>query len=148
MDNINEFIDFLERFEKEIEAEKNRPKTKKEIKKIKKEQKRDNPYGFKISKSQAFKIANANENLKTDYYKRSKKNITYLGFDEKDIKLKTLKGKKYWQIQILSGEVSSVEYGENYTNNLDGFFNKEDLKKLRCLIDVETGEYIYYPKEK
>lgn len=105
----------------------------------------DNPYNFNISKSDAFYIANQNENLKTDYYRRRKGNITYIGFNEKSIKLVSLNKKIYWQIQILDGEVSGIDYNGEYETCWDGFFSKSDLKKLRCLIDVDTGEYIYYP---
>ena len=100
---------------------------------------------FNISKSDAFYIANQNENLKTDYYRRRKGNITYIGFNDKSIKLVSLNNKKYWQIQILDGEVSGIDYNGEYETCWDGFFSKSDLKKLRCLIDVDTGEYIYYP---
>ena len=105
----------------------------------------DNPYNFNISKSDAFYIANKNENLKTDYYRRRKGNITYIGFNDKSIKLVSLNNKKYWQIQILDGEVSGIDYDGKYETCWDGFFGKSDLKKLSCLIDVDTGEYSYYP---
>ena len=56
----------------------------------------DNPYNFNISKSDAFYIANQNENLKTDYYRRRKGNITYIGFNDKSIKLVSLNNKKLY----------------------------------------------------
>lgn len=107
----------------------------------------DNPYNFKISKNEAFNIANRNENLKSDYCRTLRKKLTYLSFDKKKITLVNLNNKSYWKIQILSGETSGIDYDyENNTETLwDGFILKKDLKYLRCLIDVNTGEYIFYP---
>ncbi len=108
-------------------------------------QEKDKEYDFPILRSEAIKIANENENLKTDFCRQYKRNITYLSFRKKKMDLIEKDGKKYWQIQVLYGEISGINqksYGEEYW---DGFLLKRDLEKLRCLIDVETGEYIYYP---
>ncbi len=35
-----------------------------------------------------------------------------------------------------------MRYRETF---LDGNFTKRELKRLRYLIDAETGEYIYFP---
>ena len=52
--------------------------------------------------------------------------------------------KKYWQIQILDGDISGVDYDRKYgITDWDGGFSDKDKKKLRCQIDAETGEYIY-----
>ena len=104
-------------------------------------------YNFPISRSDAFKIARLNETLKTDYYRKCRENLTYISFDELKITLVEKKKKKYWQVEVLSGERSGVEIKKNYTIDWDGIIPKKDLSKLRCLIDVETGEYIYYPKK-
>ena len=108
-----------------------------------------NPYGFKISEAEALEIANRNENLKSDFCRNSRrKYITYLRFDQTEIGIVKLEGKKYWQIQILDGDISGIDYKDEEECFWDGFFGKDDLRKLRCLIDVGTGEYIYYPKSK
>ena len=107
---------------------------------------------YPISEYQAFQIANENQNLKTDYYRNSDKRITYLNFTNCKIKLLTKSKKKYWHIKITEGKVSWIDYDEENTDEFpepifcDGFLIKEDFKKLQCLIDVNTGEYIYYSK--
>ena len=109
---------------------------------ITKEKKKTKKY--KISKEEAFNIASENRNLKTDFVKNSnRKNVTFLTFGDKEIKLVNIKNKKYWQIQILDGEISQM-YNDSF---FDGFIKKEETKYLRCLVDANTGEYIYYPKK-
>ncbi len=109
---------------------------------IKKEKKKTKKYN--ISKEEAFNIASENRNLKTDFVKNSnRKNVTFLTFGDKEIKLVNIKNKKYWQIQILDGEISQM-YNDSF---FDGFIKKEETKYLRCLVDANTGEYIYYPKK-
>lgn len=107
---------------------------------------------YPISEYQAFQIANENQNLKTDYYRNSDKKITYLDFTNCNVKLVTKSKKKYWHIKITDGKVSWIEFNEKNTDEFtepifcDGFLIKKDFKKLQCLIDVNTGEYIYYSK--
>lgn len=107
---------------------------------------------YPISQYQAFQIANENQNLKTDYYRNSDKRITYLDFTNCKVKLVTKSKKKYWHIRITAGKVSWVEFDEDNIDEFpepifcDGFLIKKDFKKLQCLIDVNTGEYIYYSK--
>ena len=109
---------------------------------IKKEKKKTKKYN--ISKEEAFNIASESRNLKTDFVKNSnRKNVTFLTFGDKEIKLVNIKNKKYWQIQILDGEISQM-YNDTF---FDGFIKKEETKYLRCLVDANTGEYIYYPKK-
>ena len=109
---------------------------------IKKEKKKTKKYN--ISKEEAFNIASESRNLKTDFVKNSnRKNVTFLTFGDKEIKLVNIKNKKYWQIQILDGEISQM-YNDSF---FDGFIKKEETKYLRCLVDANTGEYIYYPKK-
>ena len=59
------------------------------------------------------------------------------------------KEREYWLVQVtecfyyytyISRDGSSFADG-------DGYLETRDLKKLRCLVDKKTGEYIYYPKE-
>lgn len=111
----------------------------------------DENYGFPISKGDAFEIATRNSNLKTDFCKAQKYDYTYLGFKKTKIELVKLKNKKYWQIQILDGDTAGVDYDRRYktVEEWDGSLAGDDLPLLRCLVDVETGKYIYYPdKEK
>lgn len=109
---------------------------------IKKEKKKTKKYN--ISKEEAFNIASESRNLKTDFVKNSnRKNVTFLTFGDKEIKIVNIKNKKYWQIQILDGEISQM-YNDSF---FDGFIKKEETKYLRCLVDANTGEYIYYPKK-
>lgn len=109
---------------------------------ITKEKKKTKKYN--ISKEEAFNIASESRNLKTDFVKNSnRKNVTFLTFGDKEIKLVNIKNKKYWQIQILDGEISQM-YNDSF---FDGFIKKEETKYLRCLVDANTGEYIYYPKK-
>lgn len=107
---------------------------------------KDEKYDFPIKKSQAIEIAQRNENLKTDYIKNTNRGyITYLNFENKKVKIVKKNNKKYWQLQVISGDVSGIKVDTDGDIHWDGWLGKEDLKKLRCLIDVETGEYIYYP---
>lgn len=109
---------------------------------ITKEKKKTKKYN--ISKEEAFNIASESRNLKTDFVKNSnRKNVTFLTFGDKEIKFINIKNKKYWQIQILDGEISQM-YNDSF---FDGFIKKEETKYLRCLVDANTGEYIYYPKK-
>ena len=102
---------------------------------------------FKIKKSQAFNIADLDENLKSDYYKNTKRegNITLL-FNDNRVKLINLDGRKYWCVQILDADVNGITYVSEEEED-ENRFSTEDMKILRCLIDVETGEYVYYPYE-
>ena len=110
--------------------------------------KEDAKYDFPISRSQALEIANRNENLKSDFCRNTKlKSITWLSFQDKEINVIEKDNKKYWQIQITEAEVSGCEIRRTYEYNWDGVCGKKDLKLLRCLIDVQTGEYIYYPSK-
>lgn len=116
------------------------------IKKLKEE---DAKYNFPILRSKALEIANRDENLKTDYCRNtSRGNISYICFTDKKIEVVEIENKKYWQIQILSGDVSGMEVNRNGSYNWDGWLGDKDLNLLRCLVDVETGEYIYYPLQK
>lgn len=103
-------------------------------------------YNFPISENQAIEIAERNENLKTDYCKHTNRGaISYLSFEDRKVDLVEIYNKKYWQIQILAGDVSGMSVTDKEDYCWDGWLGKDDLKKLRCLIDVQTGEYIYYP---
>ena len=111
----------------------------------------DENYGFPISKGTAYEIATRNINLKSDFCRAKKYLYTYLGFKKTKIDLIELDNKKYWQIQVLAGDTAGSDYDRKYdeVTDWDGVLADEDFPLLRCLVDAETGEYIYYPdKEK
>ncbi len=106
----------------------------------------DQKYPYPIKRSMAEEIARKSFTLKTDFCRNSKReNITFLGFDDYSIDIIEKEGKKYWQYQVFNGDISWIEksrWGETFC---DGKLCDEDLNYLRCLIDVETGDYTYYP---
>lgn len=108
---------------------------------------------FPISEYKAFQIANKNQNLKSDFYRNSDNNITYLSFDNCKINLKTIGEDTFWHIKITDGEMSWVELDYSLDDEIpntifcDGTFSDEDYELLQCLINVKTGEYKYFPKE-
>lgn len=117
-------------------------------------EKLDKSHEYPISKYEAFQIANQNGNLKTDFYKHTSERITYLYFSNCKIDLLKRNNKKYWHIKITDGDMSWITSKEDddadVFSNLtfcDGTFSKEDFDKLQCLVDVETGKYIYFQKK-
>ena len=75
--------------------------------------------------------------MKTDFCRNSNnKGISYLSFTSYDIKPIEKDNKIYWLFQVLDGDISWIEFNDN------------DLKYLRCLIDVNTGDYILSKCEK
>lgn len=107
----------------------------------------DDSNTYPISELKAFNIANMAENLKTDFYKRDKRNISYIYFSNCNINLIDYNNGKYWYIQITNGDLSWIEYKKNDTRYCDGPLLKKDLAKLKCLVNSDTGEYIYHTKK-
>ena len=107
------------------------------------QRKPEDSYHYPISQKEAFLIANYDENLKTDFCKLKKANITYLYFEKAKVVPVTLLEQTFWHVQILSGEISGMKSTKNYDYHWDGTFSKNDLKLLQCYIDVNTGEYFY-----
>ena len=123
-------------------AEENRKKSKKEAEE-------DLKYNFPIKRSMAINIAQKNNTLKTDFCRNSdRKGISFLGFDNYTIDVIEKNEKKYWQFQVLSGDISWMNFEKSGTIYCDGQLGEDDFKSLRCLIDVESGDYIYYPDVK
>ena len=123
-------------------AEENRKKSKKEAEE-------DLKYNFPIKRSMAISIAQKNNTLKTDFCRNSdRKGISFLGFDNYTIDVIEKNEKKYWQFQVLSGDISWMDFEKNETIYCDGKLVEDDFKFLRCLIDTESGDYIYYPDVK
>lgn len=123
-------------------AEENRKKSEKEAGE-------DLKYNFPIKRSMAINIAQKNNTLKTDFCRNSDRiGISFLEFDNYTIDVIEKNEKKYWQFQVLSGDISWIEYDRNNETYCDGMLEKDDLKFLRCLINVESGDYIYFPDVK
>lgn len=133
----NEHPEFVEKI-----AEENR-------KKAEKEAEEDAKYNFPIKRSMAIEISKKNNTLKTDFCMNSdREGISYLSFNDYKTDLVTLNNKKYWQFQVYSGDISWISNEKNETIYNDGWLSDNDLNFLRCLVDTETGNYIYYPKVK
>ncbi len=98
----------------------------------------DDDEDYNVSSEDAYKIAK--KYLVKDFIKNSEINITYIRFTKYKIKLKD---EKYWHIKIIECDMSWVEKDGTLC---DGIAEENELKKLQCLIDVNTGEYIYYPE--
>ncbi|MBR3614761.1 MAG: hypothetical protein IKL55_06245 [Clostridia bacterium] len=102
---------------------------------------------FPISQYQAFKLAEQDGNLKSDFFKNADLFISYLDFTDCKIELIKKDNKQYWLIKITDGDISSIYTDEEGNSTFtDGKLGEDSLKKLQCLIDVNTGEYIYYPE--
>lgn len=105
---------------------------------------------YPISPYEAFKIAEHSNNLKSDYFRNANKYISYLDFSNCEVNLiDDTNGKKYWHVKITEGEFSSISTSEDdySTTFSDGYLDENDFKMLQCLIDVNTGEYIFYPQK-
>ena len=101
---------------------------------------------YKITEKEVEEIANSNDTLKTDFLRNSKRNgITYLKFEDYEIEKVEVNSKRFYEFQVVKGKISWMESKDGHTTFYDGFFTEEDLNYLRCLIDIETGDYIYYP---
>ena len=123
-------------------AEENRKKSEKEAEE-------DSKYNFPIKRSMAINIAQKNNTLKTDFCSNSdRKGISFLGFDNYTIDVIEKNEKNYWQFQVISGDISWMNFEKNGTIYCDGKLVDDDFKFLRCLIDAESGDYIYYPDVK
>lgn len=103
-------------------------------------------YELPISKRDAVEIAEADENLRSDFAKNSPDSPTSYSIRSERVNTAIKDGKEYWLVQV-----TKCMFGGSYEVNgeecyHDGYFNEEQLDKLRCLIDKETGAYIYYPR--
>ena len=101
----------------------------------------DKKYNYKIKYVDIINIVNYRLNLKTDFVRNSNRIITYISFNDYDIDVIDINNKKYYVVRVCSGDISGMDGNMMW----DGCLDEDDLKLLRCLIDVETGEYIYYP---
>lgn len=104
-----------------------------------------NKFQIPISEKDAFMIANLDENLKTDFCKNDNRNISYINFNNYNIDQITYNNELHWHIEITKGDISWIDDYETFS---DGFLVDEDLKKLQCLININTGKYLYFPQYK
>lgn len=111
----------------------------------------DNKYHFKINKKMALRIALKTHKLLHSYCDIVDNNSYFsLEVFEKQVDYAEIEDKKYWLVQITSGILHAVETHVIWDSFKDHneYSKKEiddnDRKYLRCLINVETGEYIYF----
>lgn len=107
-------------------------------------EKEDKRYPYPIKLSEAIGIVYDDKNLKNDFFQKDPRNITSIHFRNYEVCVVTIRFKTYYQIQITEGSLTWVE------NNrlLESEFSLKDYHNLRCLVDVKSGKYKYYPKEK
>lgn len=99
-----------------------------------------------ISESDAVRIAEAAENLRSDFAKNSPDSPISYSIRSETVNTAIKDGKEYWLVQVtecMFGGCYEVDGEECY---YDCYFNEEQLDNLRCLIGKETGAYIYYPR--
>ncbi len=107
---------------------------------IKSEQKSE--YNYPISEDEALDIAN--DKLTKVYMKDWNEGIpTYVSLFLNIDNVITKNNRKYYHIKCTGGDISGAD---RYTL-WDGEVSKEEAKKLQCLIDVNTGKYIYMKDE-
>ena len=103
-------------------------------------------YPYKINKKLAIEIANKDYTLKNDFLKNTNQNeISYVTFYDYITDIVERNKKKYWQIQVNKGKYTWVEINKKRVKHNERELNEDDFKILRCLIDVQNGDYIYYP---
>lgn len=103
-------------------------------------------YELPISKRDAIEIAEKEENLIADFIKSSPNSSKSFSIRAETVNTAIKDGKEYWLVQVtecMFGGCYEIKGEECY---YDGYFNEEQLDNLRCLIEKETGAYIYYPR--
>ena len=111
-----------------------------------KEEEDEKECSLPVSESDAVRIAEAAENLRSDFAKNSPDSPTSYSIRSEDVNTAIKDGKEYWLVQVtecMFGGCYEVDGEECY---YDSYFNEEQLDNLRCLIGKETGAYIYYPR--
>ena len=110
----------------------------------------DDKYHFRINKKMALRIALKTRNLLNSFCDITDNHYFSLEVFEKNVDYIEIEDKRYWLVQIVSGKLHSVESYVVYDSFDDNneFFEKEiddnDRKYLKCLVNVDTGEYIYF----
>ena len=106
--------------------------------------KEDKKYNYPVKLSEAIGIVYDDKNLKNDFFQNDKRNITSIQFRNYEVSVTTIRFKTYYKIQITEGSITWLD-GDRL---LESELTLEDYHKLRCLVDVKTGKYKYYPKTK
>ena len=106
--------------------------------------KEDKKYNYPVKLSTAIGIVYDDKNLKNDFFLNDKRNITSIQFRNYEVSVTTIRFKTYYKIQITEGTITWLD-GDRL---LESELTIDDYNKLRCLVDVKTGKYKYYPKEK
>ena len=112
----------------------------------------DNRYHFKINKKMALRIALKTRNLLNSFCDITDNNYFSLEVFEKNVDYIEIEDKRYWLVQITKGMLHSVETHVVYDSfdDINEFFEKDidnyDRKYLKCLVNVDTGKYIYFMK--
>ena len=110
----------------------------------------DNRYHFRINKKMALRIALKTRNLLNSFCDITDNHYFSLEVFEKQVDYIEIEDKKYWLVQITKGMLHSVETHVVYDSfdDINKFFKKEiddnDRKYLKCLVNVDTGKYIYF----
>lgn len=95
-------------------------------------------YNFPISESEAISIAD--KKLTKVYMKNWTGGIpTYVSLFLEVVDVVNVKRHKFYYIKATGGDISGVDDGVLW----DGVISKNGCKKLQCLVDVNTGKYIY-----
>ena len=104
----------------------------------------DKKYNYPVKLSEAIGTVYDDKNLKNDFFLNDQRNITSIQFRNYDVSIKKLNFKTYYEIQITEGTITWLD-GDRL---LESELSLDDYHKLRCLVDVKTGKYKYYPKTK
>ena len=110
----------------------------------------DDKYHFRINKKMALRIALKTRNLLNSFCDITDNHYFSLEVFEKNVDYIEIEDKRYWLVQMISGKLHSVETHVVYDSfdDINEFFEKEiddnDRKYLKCLVNVDTGEYIYF----
>lgn len=83
--------------------------------------------------------------LKRDFLLKYKTSgfVSSLTFDLFGVKKINLKGEEYFEISVEEGKISNIIKSENETTFTDAKLSNSDLKKLKCMININTREYKY-----
>ena len=83
----------------------------------------------------------ASKRLYKDYVKKCKERYTGFWVTDAAMDVVDIEDRKCYLYQVKEADIAWRKNGDNY----DGIVSPEGLKYLRCLVDVNTGDYKYYP---
>ena len=76
-----------------------------------------------------------------DYVKKCKERYTGFWVTDAAMDVVDIEDRKCYLYQVKEADIAWRKNGDSY----DGIVSPEGLKYLRCLVDVNTGDYKYYP---